>query len=186
MSIPERVLAHQSGAILFTGNNNKVVMHENTVMREGSIRMGHGCSFVSGANVRLMHIEVVATRDGHVTIGERSGFTWQTKVFLLEPGRITLGAGCLIAGETLLTNSDMHSIIEIETGARINPAEDITLGARVWLGAGASLMKGCVIGAGSIIGYGSLVTGHIPENCMAAGVPAKVIRTGISWRFDLI
>lgn len=186
VSIPQRVMEQQSGTIHFRGNGNKIVLGEDTVLLGAGLTFGHECSFVSGPGVRLARMEFNARRAGHLTIGARTHFTWITKFFFHEPGRIEIGAGGLIASDTLLTVSDMHSVIEVETGKRINPAQDITLHERVWLAAGVSIMKGSVIGAGSIIGLGAVVAGHIPENSMAAGVPAKVIRSGVSWRPDLI
>ncbi len=47
---------------------------------------------------------------------------------------------------------------------------------RVWLGDGVVVLPGVRIGAGSIVGANAVVTKNIPENCVAAGVPAKVIR----------
>ena len=52
----------------------------------------------------------------------------------------------------------------------------ITLGDDVWLGVGVIVLDGVTIGHGSVIGAGSVVTSNIPDNSIAAGVPAKVIK----------
>jgi acetyltransferase-like isoleucine patch superfamily enzyme len=52
----------------------------------------------------------------------------------------------------------------------------IRIGDHVWIGTGAIILDGVTIGAGAIIGAGAVVTKDIPENAIAAGVPAKVIR----------
>ncbi|MBR6548306.1 MAG: gamma carbonic anhydrase family protein, partial [Clostridia bacterium] len=46
------------------------------------------------------------------------------------------------------------------------------------IGMGAIILNGAVIGAGSIVGAGALVTAGtvLPENSLAVGSPAKVIR----------
>ncbi|MBP6183229.1 acyltransferase, partial [Flavobacterium sp.] len=46
----------------------------------------------------------------------------------------------------------------------------------VFLGSNVTILKGVTIGKNSIIGNGSVVTKDIPENVIAAGNPAKVIR----------
>ena len=38
------------------------------------------------------------------------------------------------------------------------------------------MLKGVTVGDGTIIAAGSVVTKDIPPNCLAAGVPARVIR----------
>ena len=47
----------------------------------------------------------------------------------------------------------------------------------VWIGEGAMIMPNVHIGKGSIIAANSVVTKDIPPYSIAAGVPAKVIRT---------
>ncbi|WP_308303877.1 DapH/DapD/GlmU-related protein, partial [Vibrio parahaemolyticus] len=56
----------------------------------------------------------------------------------------------------------------------------------VWLGEGVFVMPGVTIGKNSIIGAGSVVTKSIPENVIAVGNPAKIIKSfcleSNSWR----
>ncbi len=53
---------------------------------------------------------------------------------------------------------------------------DIVVGDDVWLGFGVIVLDGVTIGDGAVIGAGSVVTGDVPSNAIAVGVPAKVIR----------
>lgn len=46
----------------------------------------------------------------------------------------------------------------------------------VWLGGNVTVWGGVTIGKNSIIGAGSVVTADIPENVIAVGNPAKVIK----------
>ena len=52
----------------------------------------------------------------------------------------------------------------------------VVLGNDVWIGHGAVVLPGVTIGDGCVIGAGSVVTRDVPANCVAAGVPCKVIR----------
>ncbi len=46
-----------------------------------------------------------------------------------------------------------------------------------WIGAHVTVLPGVRIGRGAIIGAGAVVTQDVPPNSIAAGVPARVIRT---------
>jgi acetyltransferase-like isoleucine patch superfamily enzyme len=52
----------------------------------------------------------------------------------------------------------------------------IEVGDGAWLGHGVIVLDGVRIGAGAIIGAGSVVLRDIPENAIAVGAPARVIR----------
>ena len=55
-------------------------------------------------------------------------------------------------------------------------ARPVTIGDGCWIGGGVIILPGVAIGRGSVIGAGSVVTKDIPENCVAAGNPCRVIR----------
>lgn len=65
---------------------------------------------------------------------------------------------------------DPDTPIKDQGGAR----ELVTIGAGAWIGSGAIIMAN--VGKGTVVGAGSVVTKPLPENVIAAGVPAKVIR----------
>ena len=46
----------------------------------------------------------------------------------------------------------------------------------VWVGEGVCIMPGVTIGKNAIIGANAVVTKSIPPNCVAVGIPAKVIK----------
>ena len=183
---PPAVLSEQQGRIVFDGDDNTVVLGEGTLLQGGRIHLGSACSFTCGSGCRLASIEVHAALRGTVRIGDQTGFTWHSLITLHEPGEIVFGAGCLIAGGTALTVSDMHSVIDVKTRRRLNPAKDVHLGDRVWLGEGVRVLKGVTIGTGSIIGAEAVVTKKIPPNSMAVGSPARVVRSGVTWRQELL
>ena len=56
-------------------------------------------------------------------------------------------------------------------------AAPIVVGKDVWIGAHATILKGVTIGDGAIIAAGAVVTRDVPPNTIAAGVPARVVKT---------
>lgn len=93
---------------------------------------------------------------------------------------ITIGDDCMFSAQTIVRTSDAHSILE--GGKRINPGKNVIIGDHVWVGYGANILKGSIIESHSVIGTQSVVAGlHVPEGSVAAGNPARVVRTGVDW-----
>jgi acetyltransferase-like isoleucine patch superfamily enzyme len=61
----------------------------------------------------------------------------------------------------------------------------IVVGSNVFIGAGAMVMPGVTVGDNVVIGARSLVTTDIPPNCVAAGVPAKPLRSLSEYKASL-
>lgn len=184
--IGEDTQAGLQGTILFEGDRNLVRIGSATLMQAGQITLGTNCSFDVAAGCRLAALEVVAKANGQVEIGIDSNFTWHTRLYLHEAGKIRIGARCLIASDTLLTVSDMHSIIDRETGRRINPAADVTIGDDVWLAHAVTVLGGSHIGRGSVVGFGSVVTGSLEAYTLSVGRPARTMKSNVTWNAALI
>ena len=77
----------------------------------------------------------------------------------------------------MIRSFDGHTVYQ--EGYKIS--EPIKNGNHVWIGQGATILKGVTIGDGAIIAAGAIVTKDVPARCIAAGVPAKVIKEGVRW-----
>ncbi|WP_080459210.1 acyltransferase [Roseovarius sp. A-2] len=103
------------------------------------------------------------------------------KISLHEAGTIRVGRDCMLSGNIHIDVSDMHSIIDISTGKRINPPADVEIGDHVWIARSVQILKGSRIGENCMVGAAALVKGDFPEGSLLAGVPARVLRSGITW-----
>ncbi|NRS90163.1 acetyltransferase-like isoleucine patch superfamily enzyme [Flavobacterium sp. 7E] len=70
---------------------------------------------------------------------------------------------------------DMLGVPIIDQG--VYPPKAVTLKRGCWIGANAIILPGVIIGENSVIGAGSIVTKSIPAGVVAAGNPAKIIKT---------
>lgn len=140
----------------------------------------------------------------HITIGKSAKIVVNGKFSFYEGGRIGLSDGAelhvgsgyvnnnftiscrkkiiignevLIGPNVVIRDSDDHKI----TTNYGEICSQVVIGDHVWIGTNVIILKGVSIGSGSIIAAGSVVTRSVPENCLAAGVPAKIIKRDIAW-----
>jgi acetyltransferase-like isoleucine patch superfamily enzyme/glycosyltransferase involved in cell wall biosynthesis len=137
------------------------------VYNKGRIEIGDR-SLLYSMTVRS---EYVTHPGGKIEIGEGVFINYGASISSHELVRI--GSGCQIAQYAILMDNDYHRAGNLSEAGDSKP---IILGNNVWLGARVTVLKGVEIGENSVIGAGSVVTKSIPANCLAGGVPAKVIR----------
>lgn len=95
--------------------------------------------------------------------------------------QITIGDG-LLTGQFVIISDNSHGHLSKEESL-IEPAKrpliskgKVTIGNNVWLGDKVAVLSGVTIGNNVIVAANSVVTKDIPDNCMAAGVPASIIK----------
>jgi acetyltransferase-like isoleucine patch superfamily enzyme len=91
------------------------------------------------------------------------------------PQLITIKDGVSLAGHNLiLAHSKPLECHENIFSSYIAP---VVLEKNVWVTVGVIILAGVTIGEGSVIAAGSVVTDNIPPHCLAAGNPARVIKS---------
>src|SRR5258708_420285 len=174
------------GSIIVKGDDNRIEIGPGCQATDLYIELCSSCSMTVGHSCGLGNLFVYAARDNMIEIGDRTNFGGTVRLLLHEPGEIRIGSDCLFASEIDVSISDMHSIVNAETGRRVNPAENVLIKDRVWIGARVMMLKGSHVQEGSIIGACSVVSGSIPGNSVAAGAPARVVRSGVTWYHELL
>jgi acetyltransferase-like isoleucine patch superfamily enzyme len=170
--------------IKFTGSNNRLVVDEKA--RIASLIVDFDCDngFVQiGKNLGgpAVSAAIRVGQDSTVTLGDGVSMTSVCAMSATEGTTITIGDDVMFASENQVRADDGHPIFDVRTGKRVNVSRSITIGNHVWLARGAVVLGGVTIGDGAVIGYGSIVTKTIPNNCVAAGAPAKVVRRDTAW-----
>jgi maltose O-acetyltransferase len=113
--------------------------------------------------------------DAEISIGRDTWFNNNTVLCAMKSIRI--GDACRIGDSVAIYDADFHELSPATRNRSVGPVEPVTIGNNVWIGSRAMILKGVTIGDNSVIGAMSLVTKNVPPNSLAAGVPAKVIRS---------
>lgn len=151
---------------MLRNHNNSLVIGENLILNstfsQNSIGAPQKC-FIN-----------LSSKNSKIIIGNNVGISAST---LKAIGKISIGNNVLIGSGCLISDNDSHPINywEREDSTKIAHA-DITICDYVFIGARCIICKGVTIGSGSVIGAGSIVTKNIPDNVIAAGNPARVIK----------
>ncbi|MDR4484159.1 MAG: acyltransferase [Nitrospirales bacterium] len=109
-------------------------------------------------------VRLVSIRPGNGTFGS-------------EPYLIQIGSHVTVSGGVQFVTHDGGVWVFRNKEPDIDVFGKIVIGDNVFLGYGVVIMPNVLIGSNVVIGAGAVVTKDIPPNCVAAGVPAKVIKS---------
>ncbi|WP_338408957.1 acyltransferase [uncultured Flavobacterium sp.] len=90
--------------------------------------------------------------------------------------KITIEDNVLIGINCAIIDNDGHHLEIDKRTSVISKSAEVLISKNVFIGDNVSILKGVTIGQNSVIGFGSVVTKSIPENVVAAGNPAQIIR----------
>jgi len=95
-------------------------------------------------------------------------------VRISSAAKIVIGDSCMIASKVYITDSDWHDVYNRNALGKGAP---VTIEDNVWIGDSAIICKGVSIGENSVIGAGAVVINSVPSNSIAAGNPARVVKS---------
>jgi len=98
-------------------------------------------------------------------------------MFGSDPYLITIGDNVHITRGVLFITHDGGTLILRREVPDLELTEPISIGSDVYIGVNAIILAGVTIGNRCIIGAGAVVTKSIPDNSVAVGVPARVVKT---------
>lgn len=165
------------------GKNLQVLGHLYLRIHPNSlIEIGDNFYFTSGKSLNPLSRNI----KGCISVNEKAILKIGNNVGISSAclwcsNSITIGNNVKIGGNSILLDTDAHSLNYIDRRKFITDIENtiskpIVIEDDVLIGTQCLILKGVRIGKNSIIGGGSVVTKDIPENCIACGNPAKVVK----------
>lgn len=151
------------------------------------ISIGRGCEFRSAKWSNLVGINrpcIISTLESgsFIDIGTECGFSGAVVGCAAE---IRLGNRVMCGANTVITDTDWHPLDWRERLAGLpGGAAPVIIDDDVWLGMNVTVLKGVRIGARTVVGAGSIVSRSLPADVVAAGQPARVVRSLMGTRQD--
>jgi acetyltransferase-like isoleucine patch superfamily enzyme len=139
------------------------------------LEIGRDATLALGRWSWVGHGTKIRVHEGRVSIGAKTVLGQDCTISAYQ--QIKLGRECIIADRVMLIDFD-HGVVEVERPIRLQGIykRDVRVGHNVWIGYGACILRGVSIGDNCVIGTSAVVTASLPDNAVAAGIPARVIR----------
>lgn len=148
----------------------------------GKSRLQFGEGFTTGYHCRFDLLGEGGDFSKKLIIGKNCKMG--DNVHIVANEKVVIGDNCLMASKIFIsdTSHGEYSKATIDSSPDVPPDDrplymkPISIGTNVWIGENVCILLGAKIGNGCIIGANSVVNRDIPDNCIAAGSPARVIK----------
>ncbi len=116
--------------------------------------------------------------DGEIKLGNNSYIGQRSSILSYKGARVEIGDNCSISHNVRIYtyNLDPISVIKEQKSQQNSKIGDVVIGDNCWIGANVFIKENVTIGNSCVISANSLVTRNIPNNSIAMGVPAKVVK----------
>lgn len=103
-------------------------------------------------------------------------FTGNYNLTILDIREVYIGNHVMIGPNTLITTVT-HPLSPKKRRGHAAFAKPVFIGNDVWIGGNVTILPGIKIGNNVVVAAGAVVIKDVPDNCVVAGVPAKIIKT---------
>lgn len=111
-----------------------------------------------------------------VRVGDRCMFNNTVTLRSEGPG-IDIGADTLFGTDVQVFDSDFHGLHPARRHGGHARMAEVRIGRNAWLGSNVMVLRGVTIGDDTVVGAGSVVSRSLPAGVIAAGNPARVVRS---------
>ncbi len=158
------------------GDGSVICFPPNALFNEQYISIGDNTMF--GPQITLsagmvpgqeMVSDIVITVGDRCLFGKGSGIVGHLE--------IVIGDDVWTGHHVYITDQNHgYDDLDLPISRQVMPERPVSIGSGSWLGHGTVVLPGATIGRHVVVGANSVVTGELPDNCVAAGVPARVIK----------
>ena len=158
------------------GAGSVICYPPNALFNEHYIRIGEGTLF--GPQITLSAGMVPGQRmvsDTVISVGDRCLFGKGSSI--VGHLEITIGDDVWTGQHVYVTDQNHgYEDLTLPISRQTMPERPVSIGDGSWLGHGTVVLPGSHIGRHVVVGANSVVRGTLPDNCVAAGVPARVVK----------
>jgi acetyltransferase-like isoleucine patch superfamily enzyme len=156
-----RSLSASTGKCLTAGAGVRISIARGGVCRLGdrvslgdgvTLSVGENACLVIGDDVRITHYTLIAA-ESSILINDRAQI-----------------------GELCSVRDHEHDTAAVSMHAAPVVCSAVHIGEDAWIGRGVAILRSASIGAGAVIGANAVVRSNIPQNAVAVGIPARVVR----------
>lgn len=150
---------------------------------KGRIRIGTNTQVYSenevgfeNSPVRLTLVKANHRDAGEITIGDNV-ILQGTNIVCYE--RVTIGNDIMFGPRVTIMDCSGHPVVGRGLADEVErtPSSPVTIEDGAWIGMGVTILKGVRIGRNAIVGANSVVYHDVPDNAIALGNPANVVKT---------
>lgn len=159
--------------------NNSYIEFPSLITNPQNIYLGNNFSALSRFRIETFSEYRGETFSPRIVIGDNVAFNNDCHlgcIDRIEIGNNVLGASRIYISDHYHGSITAEGITKVPVERPLYSKGPVVIKDNVWLGEGVAIMPGVTIGCNSIIGANSVVTCDIPDNAVAAGVPAKVLK----------
>jgi maltose O-acetyltransferase len=171
--------------VTLNGNNYRFISYSAISLDDGSDKN----DIVLGKSVWMWGF-LSSQNHGKIIFGDYSKIGGNSVINSVKS--VTVGEYTAIGDSVFITDNNEHSInpddrLLMRTKGdnhpyrlwRYSDSKPVVIGRNVWIGSRARICKGVTIGDNSIVAAHAVVTKDVPPNSIAAGNPARIVKTDI-------
>jgi acetyltransferase-like isoleucine patch superfamily enzyme len=151
---------------------DQVMIDDNVVLDA----KGKGARIELGNQILLGRNTILSCNKSEINIG--SFVSIGPFCFFVSKSLISIGSNVSIgSGSHLMGGGHKFDDLDKPIIRQERTSQGIVVSDNVWIGSQVVVLDGVTLGEGCIVGAGAVVTKDVPAYSIAAGIPAKVIRS---------